>query len=282
MKGVVFDIEQMTVHDGPGIRTTVFLKGCPLRCVWCHNPEGLSPKPQLMTSDSGCLHCGRCRRVCPSPERCIACGKCVEVCPLNLRRICGRTMDSGELAALLLRDRGYLRSVGGGVTFSGGEPTFQGAFLLETLEKLPDLHCAIETCGQCNGELFSALVERLDYIIMDIKFADSRLHRRYTGAGNEKILQNLADLKQQRKPFLIRIPVIPGVNDTEENFERTAQLLCGAPSLEGVELLAYHQTAGAKYSMLGRHYAPPFDPARKPNCDPDAFTRRGIPCCVRT
>ena len=147
--GVVFDIKQLAVFDGPGARTTVFMKGCPLRCRWCHNPEGLSAERQLMVSQNSCRHCGKCRAVCPSPEKCILCGQCIKVCPDGLRKICGTEFTPPELAALLLKDREVLEMMGGGVTFSGGEPMMQAQFVMETVQLLQGMHCAVETCGYC-------------------------------------------------------------------------------------------------------------------------------------
>lgn len=280
MNGIVFDIAQMTVNDGPGVRTTVFLKGCPLRCQWCHNPEGLSFAPQLMFSPGNCIHCGACRKVCPHPEGCTGCGACTQVCPTGARRLSGRVYEAEELAALLKRDQELLSALGGGVTFSGGEPTAQSGFLIEVLDRLEGMHRAIETSGCCPTDAFAALLKRLDYIIMDIKLADSEQHRHYTGVDNHLILQNLEQVKESGKPFCIRIPLIPGVNDSTENLERTAALLEGSRHLERVELLPYHKTAGAKYPMVGKEYAPGFDPERIPNADREPFLRRGIPCSV--
>ena len=147
MLGTIFDIKQFAVFDGPGIRTTVFLKGCPLRCEWCHTPEGLSFAPQLMVSKSACVHCGRCQAACLHPDGCVVCGSCVRACPLGLRKICGKQMEAADLAAKLLKDRDYLARQNGGVTFSGGEPTAQGEFLLECLSLIRPMHRAIETCG---------------------------------------------------------------------------------------------------------------------------------------
>lgn len=277
--GTVFDIKQLAVYDGPGIRTTVFLKGCPLRCMWCHNPEGLSYEPQLMVSVSSCRHCGRCTEACPHHGlRCDACGACVRACPLGLRRICGTRWEAEALAGKLLRDADYLRSQKGGVTFSGGEPTGQPEFLMELLDRLSSLHRAVETSAYCSEAVFSALLQRADYVMMDLKLMDPERHRHYTGVSNEPILENLERLKASGVPFRIRIPVIPGVNDSEENFAATADRLAGAKTLETVELLPYHVTAGAKYEMVGLRYSPEFDGTRAPNLDTEPFRARGIPC----
>lgn len=278
MKGTIFDIKQMAVFDGPGIRTTVFLKGCPLRCQWCHNPEGLSFEPQMMVSGNGCIKCGKCTAICEYPDNCISCGKCVRVCPLRLRKIAGIKMEAEELAVKLLRDKEYLAAQGGGVTFSGGEPTAQSAFLLECLKKVSSMHRAIETSGYCEPNRFEEILQELDLIIMDIKMVNEEKHKYYTGVSNRIILQNLEQVKKSGKPFWIRIPVIPGINDSEENFRETAMLLKGSKNLEKLELLPYHKTAGAKYGMVGTEYKPEFDTEREPNMNQKLFAELGIRC----
>lgn len=279
MKGTIFDIKQFAVFDGPGIRTTVFLKGCPLRCQWCHNPEGLTITPQLMVSSNGCKKCGKCKEICEHPDHCISCGKCIRVCPVHLRRITGTVVEADELVAHIKKDEDYLKKMGGGVTFSGGEPTAQAEFLLACLKKLTGMHRAIETSGYCRPEYFGEILQELDYIIMDIKLVDEEKHRHYTGVSNRIILENLEQVKSCKKPYKIRIPVIPGVNDSEENFRQTARLLKnGGEQFQGVELLPYHQTAGAKYEMVNAVYQPEFDTEKKPNMDTAPFEVEGIPC----
>lgn len=275
-EGVIFDIKQLAVFDGPGIRTTVFLKGCPLRCKWCHNPEGLSRKPQLMRSHNGCTGCGKCRSVCKNPDRCVLCGECVRICPKNLIRICGTSVTAEKLSEHLRKNKTYLESVSGGITFSGGEPLMQPEFLMECLDRLGDIHTCIETSGYAGPEIFRRAISKLDYIIMDVKLMDDEKHRYYTGVSNRIILENLEYLKEAGKPFRIRIPVIPQFNDDRENFERTAQVLRGAENLDFLELLPYHTTAGAKYSMVGRSYQPGFDETKKPKMPTDIFDREGI------
>jgi len=276
--GVIFDIKQFAVFDGPGIRTTVFLKGCPLRCMWCHNPEGLSFQQELMVAKNSCTHCGNCERVCKNPDKCTLCGACIRVCPNRLRKICGQKITAEELSEKLLKDREYLKLQKGGVTFSGGEPCGQPEFLLECLGLLKSMHRGIETSGYCAPEVFAKIITELDYIIMDIKMVEEEEHIRYTGVSNRRILQNLEQLKHSGKPFRIRIPVIPGVNDSKRNFELTANLLKDAHNLEMVELLPYHKTAGAKYEMVGKVYRPEFDTELQPNLDMSPFLKAGLRC----
>ena len=248
MKGRIFSIEEFAVNDGPGIRTTVFLKGCPLRCVWCHNPEGWSPEPQWLDKK------GR-------------------------KELCGYEISAEDLARKVSRDRDLYRDSGGGVTFTGGEPLSQAEFLCEVMALLPDIHKAVETSGYAPPEAFGKVLELADLLLFDIKLADSDLHRRYTGVGNGLILGNLALLRESGKPFVARIPLIPGVNDTPENMEATARLLCDANGLQRVELLRYHKTAGAKYPMAGLPYNPPFDENKEPEIY-DSFTDKGIKLLV--
>lgn len=283
MKGLIFDIKEMAIFDGPGIRTTVFLKGCPLSCQWCHNPEGISPKPQLMVSRLSCIDCGACERVCPhhtDSTLCTACGTCIQACPLNLRKISGTYYQVDELASLLLKNRDILESSGGGITFSGGEPLMQSSFVLKVIEKLEGLHCAIETSGYAPQHIFKSVIDAVDFVIMDIKMINSQLHERYCGKDNNLILQNLEYLKSSNTPFIIRIPVIPQVNDSRENFRQTAQLLKDVKTLMKVELLPYQHTAGAKYSMLHQTYQPSFDESVEPFIDVESFTNEDVPCVV--
>jgi len=179
-----------------------------------------------------------------------------------------------------LKDRAILEANGGGVTFSGGEPLMQGAFVLETIGKLEGLHCAIETSGYASEKVFASVVNAVDYVIMDVKMIDATLHKRFCGQDNRLILKNLEYLKSCGKPFIIRVPVIPGVNDTQDNFEATAALLEDAIELEKVELLPYQKTAGAKYTMLSQLYKPNFDESVDPYMNVEAFTKRGISCSV--
>ena len=278
MQGLIFDIKEFALNDGGGIRSTVFFKGCPLRCVWCHNPEGLSPKRELYVKQKGCLHCGLCRKPCTHPD-CQGLGRCLHICPKNLVSVAGVEWESGALAEKLLRQTDIYRETGGGVTLSGGEPLLQWQFAAELLDRLHGkVHTAIETSGYAEAEAFRAVIDRCDFVYMDLKLMDLERHRHYTGVSNEPILENLERLKKSGRPFRIRIPVIPGVNDSDENFEQTALRLLDAENLEQVELLPYHVTAGAKYEMVGLSYQPEFDTAAAPNLNTELFRRFGLKC----
>ena len=275
--GLVFDIEEFAVYDGPGIRCAVFVKGCPLRCMWCHNPEGLAAHPQRVVTHSLCIHCGSCDRVCPSPSHCIGCGKCVEVCPKGCIRIAGTKMTALQVAEKIRKQAAILKLNGGGVTFSGGEVLMQPEFIVAVRKLVPDVHALIETSGFAKPEVFHMVAEAMDMVIMDIKIADPALHRKYIGADNAMILANLEQLKAMNKPFRIRVPLIPTVNDTHENMEATARLLENCPTLEMVELLRYNKSAGAKYSGVGLTYNPDFPEQQEPNIIKEPFEKRGIP-----
>ena len=274
-KGLIFDSKEFSVFDGPGLRQTVFFKGCPLRCNWCHNPEGLLNKPELMVTTASCIHCGKCSLAC-THDKCIACGDCVEVCPLRLRKIAGTYMTAKELADSIHENSEYYARYGGGVTFSGGEPLMQVEFLIEVLDLLPDVHKAIETSGFVGSATFRKVISRLDYVMMDIKIFDDALHQKYTGVSNRQILENAKILCEGNTPFVIRIPLIPGVNDNELNFRQTAKLIAGAKALQKIELLPYHKTAGAKYSSVGRAYEPIFDIDRTINISRKVFDEYNV------
>ena len=279
MTGVLFDIKEFAVYDGPGVRTTVFLKGCPLRCQWCHNPEGLSMQPQLMVSHAACTHCGACRSVCEN-ETCIACGKCIPHCRLGLRKIAGQRMEASALAKKLLRSRRLMEESGGGITFSGGEPLMQWDFVEEVISNLDGLHTAIETSGYASDEVFTRMMNAVDFIMMDMKLTDPAMHRHFCGVDNAPILRHADMLCAGNTPFVIRVPLIPGVNDTEEHLTAVAGRIQGAKSLVRVELLPYHKTAGAKYGMAGMEYRPEFDTERAVRVWPEVFEKRGIPVLI--
>lgn len=274
-RGVIFDIKEFAVHDGPGVRQTVFLKGCPLRCNWCHNPEGWQPRLQLLTRPDLCISCGMCKDHCRQ-EKCIACGSCVQRCPVRARWVCGEELTSAQLAERVLEKAEDYRLMGGGVTFSGGEPLMQPEFLLETAVALPDIHKVLETCGYAPPDVFRQAMETFDLIYMDMKLADSAKHRQYTGRDNGPILRNLAQLCQGEVPFVVRIPLIPGLTDTRENVQAIAEMLEGAKNLQYVEFCPYNSMAGAKYPWLGKKYEPQFDEKRPYVVRHEIFARHGI------
>ncbi len=255
MQGTVFSIEEFSLFDGPGIRTTVFLKGCPLRCEWCHNPEGQRFEREIVKSPNGCKHCGKCMQDGTLTQ------KSISVCPEGLIRYCGEEMDSATLCEKILKNASMLE--GGGVTFSGGEPLSQSKFVLECIDRLKTkVHCAIQTCGYAPKQVFQTAVEKADLILFDLKLYDEAEHIKYTGVSNRCILENFTFLAQSGKEFLVRIPLIPSVSDTEENMQKLAGLL-HQNGVHYVELLPYNKMAGGKYSLLGRSYQPSFDEQKK-------------------
>lgn len=286
MTGCVFDIKEFSIYDGPGVRTTVFLKGCPLRCKWCHNPEGLDPRPQIMVSAS-CTDCGRCKvegcdisggktALNGGSGVCDGCGRCVLKCAEGFRHIAGKMYAPEELKAEIMKNEIFLRD--GGVTFSGGEPTMQADFLCEMLDILP-LHRAVQTSGYCSEETFERVLSRVDFMMFDIKHTDAEKHRLYTGVDNARILKNLKRLISSGKPFIARVPLIEGVNDDVENLGNTALLLKDAAALVRAELLPYNGAAGAKYAMVGQRYGgSAFKAPLRP--DTSCFTELGIDCKV--
>lgn len=253
--GTVFDIKGFALNDGPGIRTTVFMKGCPLRCVWCHNPEGLSPSPELYVKHTKCMHCKKCERPC-THEDCHALGggRCLHVCPNDCISVCGTRLSSAELAERLLRDRDVYELSGGGVTFSGGEPLMQAEFVRETADLLrgEGIGVALETSSFAPSEVYRRVVGSVELVLADIKLFDRDEHIRYTGVSNEQILCNLRWLMEESgKRFVLRVPLIPDITDTERNLSAIGEFV----GSHHVELLPYNSLAGAKYASVGRDFA---------------------------
>ena len=281
--GMIFDIEEFALYDGPGIRSTVFFKGCPLNCIWCHNPEGISKKRELSVKTSLCDNCGRCREICHGGE-CDICGECVKACSKRNRRICGEIITAGALADKLKRNGEFFGDsdgeIKGGITVSGGEPLYQKTFLMALLRELNGIHRAIETTGYAPSSVFTEMLEHVELVMMDIKHANSAVHKRLTGVDNAPILANLQILKVSDTPFIIRIPLIPGINDSGENLRNTAALLQDCENLVGVELLPYNKFTGSKYKSFGKPYYPPFDEQQEPNADAECFMKLGIRCTV--
>ena len=242
---MVFDIKEFALHDGPGNRTTVFLKGCPLRCSWCHNPEGISTDPQVLRGAAG-------------------------------ERLAGREYTSEELAALLNRQAGILRANEGGVTFSGGEPLRQAKFVAEVIDQLQDLHVLVDTSGYGPKEDFRLLATRSDVLYYDLKLMDSEAHRRYCGVGNGPVLRNLGVLSELGVPFVIRLPLIPGVTDTDENLAAVSRTVRGLRGLVRVDLLPYNKAAGGKYRAAGMTFRPDYDESRVLNVNLAVFEKEGV------
>lgn len=277
MQGRIFSIEEFATFDGPGIRTTVFLKGCPLRCVWCHNPEGQQFENEMVRSPNGCLGCNACidygekltgqRKLVPES---------VAVCPQNLIRQSAKDYSSTELCEKLLKNALILLKNGGGVTFSGGEPLAQYEFLTECLKLLDGrLHRALQTCGMCGQEKFKAVLKEIEYVLYDIKLMDEEEHIKYTGLSNRIILENFRTLCKSGVPFCVRIPLIPGVTDTAENITVAAAFLKEQGQTR-IELMPYNKMAGGKYALAGRSYCPPFDESIQVKPYIEIFQQYGI------
>lgn len=253
MKGRIFDLQRFSVHDGPGIRTTVFLKGCPLRCAWCHNPEGLEAEPQLQFFADRCIGCGACgsRETLADAAHCPADALCV----------CGREIDERELIEAVLRDRPYYGETGG-VTFSGGECLLQADFVAAALAlaKRERLHTAIDTCGAVAWSEIEKTLGLCDLYLYDVKCIDPAVHRRYTGADNAQILCNLHRLSGTGAEIWVRIPVIPDFNDSVGEMTAIAELVEALPAVRRVTLMPYHSLGASKYETLGRVY--PYNTSR--------------------
>ncbi|HEX2949284.1 MAG TPA: radical SAM protein [Armatimonadota bacterium] len=243
--GMVFDIREFAIHDGPGIRTTVFMKGCPLRCCWCHNPEGISQEPQTIHSAAG--------------ERCV-----------------GTLYTSEALSRLLNGQADILRASGGGITFSGGEPLQQAPFIAEVIQQLDNQHVVLDTSGYGSEACFRLLAELSDLIYFDIKLVDPQRHKQFTRVDNELILRNFRQLADITTPVVVRVPLIPGVTDTDENLTAIADLACNLPHPPHVNLLPYNRAAGGKYAAAGMQFAPPYDESQANNLNISIFTERHV------
>ena len=268
LTGTVLRVARFAIHDGPGIRTTVFLKGCPLRCAWCHSPESQLPAPEFMPQPDRCLRCGACTAACPrgvlpaavadspAPEGCTACAACAAACPTGARELVGHATTVDALMALVERDRIFYDESGGGVTFSGGEPLLQTAFVLEAAHACRDagIHVAIDTCGHVPPEALLAAAREADLFLFDLKIADGDAHRRFTGVPNDLILSNLERLASVHPRVVVRFPLIPGVNDDDRNVRAVGALLASF-RLTRVDVLPYHRAGLAKYHRLHRPYA---------------------------
>jgi pyruvate formate lyase activating enzyme len=306
LAGLISNIQKYSLHDGPGIRSTVFLKGCPLACAWCHNPENMAAQPQVIVTPARCVRCGACREVCPegraappgdssaangeashnsadaSLNACIACGSCVEACPTGARSMVGRRMSVPELLKELLADRIFYEDSGGGVTFSGGEPLRQPEFLSAMLIACRErgLHTAVDTCGFSPESELLAIAASVDLFLYDLKCMDEARHLELCGVPNGRILSNLRALAGRHPNVWIRVPIIPGVNDQAGELDAMASFVAGLPGVRQVNLLPYHRSGLHKFEQLGQEcrvaqVAPPS--AERMRAAAACFAAAGVP-----
>lgn len=253
----ICNVQNFSLHDGAGIRTSIFLAGCPLRCTWCHNPETYSASPVLVYEKQKCIRCGQCA-ICPQGvhsfaqghsvdrTKCCTCGKCVDECPTGALSLSVRTLEKEEFFRLVERQN-RLYGERGGITFTGGEPLLQGEEILDFLNGVK-IHTAIETCGYADEEMFARVISRMDYVMFDVKLADEREHIKYTGVSNKRILKNLEILRKSGKPYLLRTPLIDGITNTDENLAAIKEIVKDSPW----ETLAYNPLTPAKYERIGK------------------------------
>ena len=258
MKGKIFDIQRGSFVDGPGIRTTVFFKGCNLKCAWCHNPESQNIATQLMFYKDKCTDCGICKSVCEHPDNCTLCGKCSIYCPNDARKICGDEYSCEEILREILNDASYYKNSGGGVTFSGGECMLQIDFLKELLIKCKEngINTAIDTAGNVPYSYFEKILPYTDIFLYDVKCIDNILHKKYTGADNFLIHENLKKLLQLDKEIIIRVPIIPGINDNKKEILKIKNLIDKFKKDVKIELLPYHSAGESKYYALNMEFLP--------------------------
>lgn len=246
MQGLIFNIQRFSIHDGPGIRTTVFLKGCNLKCAWCHNPESQSPNKEILFYEDKCVHCGSCENI-PDDDPNF-------VCLNGARELCGKEMPAEEVLSVVIKDRAFYENSGGGVTFSGGECMLQLDFLAEILKMCKEngIHTAVDTAGHISWKSFQRILPDTDLFLYDIKSMDANIHKEYTGVGNGLILDNLARLLKAKAAVCVRVPVIPTVNDTEEEMQKIRLFFEENGYPTNFELLPYHSMGEHKYEALGK------------------------------
>jgi pyruvate formate lyase activating enzyme len=268
-KAIIFDIKHYAIHDGPGIRTTVFFKGCPLNCGWCHNPEGINPEPEIFLRSNLCAEgCTACLATCPQKAlskpnnstvvvdrmKCDLCGLCESVCSYGALEVVGKEMTISEIMKEVEKDRIFFEESGGGVTLSGGEPLSNPTFLEPLLEqfKSKNIHVVADTSGFFNYDRFSHILDEIDLFLFDLKIMDSQMHKKYTGQSNEIILENLKRISRSGKPVAARIPLIADINDSEKNIKETCEFLQKLDNIIRIHLLPYHKGGEAKHKRLGK------------------------------
>ncbi|MDA8235059.1 MAG: glycyl-radical enzyme activating protein [Clostridia bacterium] len=267
--GTIFNIQRYSLDDGPGIRTTVFLKGCPLECLWCSNPESQNPWPEVTHRDASCIKCGRCVEVCPvqaisinenafiiNREKCTRCAKCTEVCSAEALKIIGKEMSVEEVFIEVMRDIEYYQNSGGGITVSGGEVLTQPEFAANLLKKCRDagMHTCLDTSGYGDTGALKKILPYTSLVLFDLKHMDPTAHHKLTGQSNELILRNLQVIVESGVPVMIRVPIIPGLNDSEENIKAIARTVSGMTTAPRIDLLPYHRYGMGKYKMLDLEY----------------------------
>ena len=267
--GIIFDIKRYAIHDGPGIRTTVFLKGCSLSCLWCHNPEGLAATPQVIYRAERCIGCGECVAVCPEDaltltpdgivtnyDLCEMHGICTDICPSEAREMAGIKVSSEYVLDIIKKDIPFYNESQGGVTFSGGEPLIQPEFLLELLKTCgrEHIHRTVDTSGHIETEILMRVAEETDLFLFDLKLMDATKHRKYTGTSNQLILTNLKKLSYTGADITVRIPLIPGINDDDENIDLIGMFLRILPEIKNVHILPYHDFQKGKYARFNTDY----------------------------
>lgn len=303
LSGIVFNIQRFSTEDGPGIRTTVFLKGCPLRCLWCSNPESQSYTKQVAHRDSLCNGCGSCIKVCfldaisvcPSGgsfkiridrKKCNNCGKCVDVCIAGAIQFYGRSMTIEEVFNEVRKDRGYYSKSQGGVTVSGGEPLSQADFVVEFLRRCrkTGIHTTLDTCGYCSSSTLYKVLDLVDLVLFDVKIMNRRQHKQLTEKDNSVILRNARLIAFKGVPMIIRVPLIPGINDSEDNLNEIAHFISELDNTLHVDLLPYHRFGENKYEMLDMEYqlknVRPADNEKIHWCQ-EIFKRYGLNCTVQ-
>ena len=268
--GLISHIQKYSTKDGPGIRDTVFFKGCPLGCLWCSNPELIRPQPDLLYDRKKCVQCGTCISVCPQQalsfdtsnhihvdrQACQANGECVSACPEDALELVGQEIRADDLVGELLKDKVFYDTSGGGVTFSGGEPLYQSGFVCQVAEKLKaqHVHTALDTCGDVSWCRFEEVLEVIDLVLYDIKAADRETHQRLTGRDNDLILANAKMLAMHNIPMHIRLVAVPGLNDSEEEMRQRMEFVMELSSVQQIDLLPYHRYGVGKYARLGLDY----------------------------